>query len=579
MAEEPSEEIKQYFCSECGVEIKEDDVICPNCGSDLSETIDENQSDVFVTLNIAPNAITAEHIRKLLEAHGIKSGIRVSPTTENAEAVSVLVSAGNLENAENILKDPANESRKMLLSDIFSLTFSIAGKNFKNNAILASASIPAILIFIISVNVFLSSFKYTTTNSNKLVVWPVIMLNKEISKDTYLDATAGFNNKILFTYPDDKKDLVKLNDTIWVLADNNAQASFRGYISRIEEGYKSDNKAYVDPCDMGTSLEPGTRYKVEFKDPAHKIIHCIEKDAVYEKDGHSFVHIMVNGRVKSVYIKTGVKSGYYIEILSGVSSEDTIITGYFPGQQLPDDAEVTTQIPQENLKIENLTTNIILLSISIIFLIIAVAAVYYGVTKAAGLTIEKKEYSIKQIFKSIFSTSFLKAMASGAALVVFVAGPYATAFLLISMFGNNAFIKMIGIFLILLSIPWIVYASVKYCFTFVHTVVSGEGVINSFKKSGFLVKEKWGRTFGILILISLVTGLITSLLSTPIAFFMSWDFFLHPEVMGGMNLSKTVWRTFAVTSVVNIILKGFIDPVFTTVMYYDLKNRKNEFYF
>jgi len=139
--------------------------------------------------------------------------------------------------------------------------------------------------------------------------------------------------------------------------------------------------------------------------------------------------------------------------------------------------------------------------------------------------------------------------------------------------------KFGGLFLILLAIPWFVHASVKYNFTFVHSVVSGDGAINSLKKSGSLVKSYWGRTFGILILVSLVTNLIVSLLSTPVAFFMSWKLFSHPEAMGEFYSTQILQRTFTVTAALSIIFRCFIDPIFTAVMYYDLRNRKDEFYF
>jgi len=404
--EKPTENILN--CTECGAEVKEMDTICPNCGAGLNKTIIENQPDVFVTFKILPNINAAEHMKISLAASGIMSETRPSPTNKNAGAVSVLVRIPDLDKAKEITEDFKSESEEMHLSDIFSSTFSIAGKTFKNNIMVASLLIPAVLILIIGINIFISSINISFSN-----------------------------NRIL-------------------------------------------------------------------------------------------------------------------------------VTGLFA---------------HEGEQANNSPVNIFMLSLAILIFIITVTAIYYGIIKTVGLVMEKKEYSVRYIFNNIFSTSFLMSLMSVISFIIAVAGPYLIVLLLISIFNDNILILMFLPLLLFPAIIWFIYASIKFSFAFVHNTVSGEGVLDSLKKSGFLVKGYWWRTLGILIVVSLVCNFIASLILAPGAFFLRAIILPHPENLRDLGAIKLFLSNLALTSALSIILKSLIEPIFIAVMYYDLRNRKGDFYF
>jgi hypothetical protein len=406
MGEESVENI--MYCTECGAVIKPEENVCQNCGTDQSKIIDENQPDPFVTFKILPNTNAAEHMQKLLAASGIMSETRPSPTNKNAEAVSVLVHIPDLDRAKEITVDSEIKSDEMHLTDIFSITFSIAGKTFKNNIIVASLLIPAVLILISGINLFISSINI----------------------------------------------------------------SFR------------------------------------------------------------------NNRV--------------------------FISGLFA---------------QEGEQAVNSPVNIFMFTLTVLIFIITVTAIYYGIIKTVGLVMEKKEYSVRHIFNDIFSSSFLMALISFLSFIIAVAGPYLIILLLLSIFKDNMLILMFLPLLLLTAVIWFIYASIKFSFAFVHTTVSGEGAIDSLKKSSFLVKGYWWRTFGILIVVSLVCNFIASLILAPGAFFLRVIFLPHPDNLRDLGAIKMFLSNLALTSALSIILKSLIEPIFITVMYYDLKERKNEFYF
>jgi len=564
--EEPAKNI--VYCTECGAVIKPEEKLCPNCSSGLNQIITENQQDVLVILKTLPTANSAGYIKNLLAASGIMSKTRPSPTDVNADAVSVLVCTHDLEKAKNSIKDPANEPKATRFSYILKLTFSIAGKTLKTNAILILLSIAAALLVVIGFNLLLFSHMYI--ENNLIFIYPQM----EQSQYIYLEAAGSGNNKLFFIYPDNCKKLIKLNDTIWMYSDSQTKEWIAGYISEIEEANgtnRTANKVYVNTLDKDIITQTGTKYRIIIKDPAPKVILTIDNKAIYNKDGRASVYIMVNGKAKSVGIITGTEYKGRTEVLSGISMSDILIESTtLRKDNLRDGIDVSPRIETKYI------INFIFFVLAILIFRVTVTALYYGITKAASLTIEKKEYSANKIFRNIFSASFLKALISDLSLAIIITGPFITALLFIDKFD---LLNMTGGILIFLVVSWCVYASIKYNFTFVHSVISGEGVINSFNKSSSLVKTSGVRTFAILLLVSIIINLITSFISIPIADFIAWDIIDHPKDFDTITQIEILKHFTVIIIPLFIILKSFIDPVFTTVMYYDLRNRKGEFYF
>ena len=69
--ENPNSEI--YHCTECGVEVKLEDKICPNCGADLSVVVDEDEDINIITVETFENDFEAEIAKRKLKLNGIES--------------------------------------------------------------------------------------------------------------------------------------------------------------------------------------------------------------------------------------------------------------------------------------------------------------------------------------------------------------------------------------------------------------------------------------------------------------------------------------------------------------------------
>ena len=132
------------------------------------------------------------------------------------------------------------------------------------------------------------------------------------------------------------------------------------------------------------------------------------------------------------------------------------------------------------------------------------------------------------------------------------------------------------------------YVYIKLSFASVHTVAAGEPIIDSIKKSSDLVSKIWWRTFGIIMLTSLVVNFVVSLLSTPVSFIFMWDYIsqnMHNVVKGGAEhtqstakMIKSMGWGFSLSMIFSYILQNLIAPVFSVVMYYDLKIRKKDYF-
>ena len=115
------------------------------------------------------------------------------------------------------------------------------------------------------------------------------------------------------------------------------------------------------------------------------------------------------------------------------------------------------------------------------------------------------------------------------------------------------------------------------------------GVMASFGRSALLVSNYWWRTFGILLLFSLLVGFAQSLISTPLMFLAMWDFYsamfqsmassgkeaVDPAMISQM-MSK-VGYAVGIYVVFSTIFTMLIEPVYRSVMYFDLRARRGEF--
>lgn len=186
-------------------------------------------------------------------------------------------------------------------------------------------------------------------------------------------------------------------------------------------------------------------------------------------------------------------------------------------------------------------------------------------------------------FAKILGMYFLEFLALG--LIIGI--PY--ALLIAGIAAESLALGFAGGMLIFAGFGVAVWLAVNWAFTVPAIAWEDTGVIDAFRRSWELVSGHWWRTCGILILMSLIVSFAVSLLMTPLYIVVLWDFFgAYFEMLSTMGagepdpeIARSMLSSFgfgfglvnAVASVVQIV----VTPLYTVVLYFDLRARRGEF--
>lgn len=146
-----------------------------------------------------------------------------------------------------------------------------------------------------------------------------------------------------------------------------------------------------------------------------------------------------------------------------------------------------------------------------------------------------------------------------------------------------------GGILIIVSIVAVIYLVINFAFTVPAIAWEQSAVIDGFKRSWTLVGGNWWRVFGILVLMSLVVSFAVSLVMTPLYIVVLWDFFqayfeLFSSLGGGepdpqiaRNMLSSFGFGFGLVNAIASIIQIIVTPLYTVVLYFDLRARRGEF--
>lgn len=153
----------------------------------------------------------------------------------------------------------------------------------------------------------------------------------------------------------------------------------------------------------------------------------------------------------------------------------------------------------------------------------------------------------------------------------------------------SIFITLLGVMLCLVTAILAIHLWVRWAFALPAIAWENSGVIQSFGRSSFLVKDFWWRTFGIILLINIIAQFAISIVTTPIQFVAFWGFFskyftmissISERAMDSLQileLFESFGTGLGIIIFVSYVLILLVIPLITVVMYFDLRARKNEF--
>ena len=158
--------------------------------------------------------------------------------------------------------------------------------------------------------------------------------------------------------------------------------------------------------------------------------------------------------------------------------------------------------------------------------------------------------------------------------------------LLFGVAGGGAGGIVLGI---LASLVAVIYLLIRWTFSLTAVGAEDLGVGTSMRRSWILVQNGWWRVLGILLLMGLLIGFAIMLVTTPISMIAFWDFYreyFRAIATGGTSAPDPAAMAKAMASMgpglglsmgLNLMLTTLTKPVYTTVLYFDLRARRGEF--
>ena len=236
-------------------------------------------------------------------------------------------------------------------------------------------------------------------------------------------------------------------------------------------------------------------------------------------------------------------------------------------------------------------SNIGIYVLSLLAFLLGYLGAMIGITRISCRAFEGERISIGDAFNKVFSVLYLRSIGQSFLLSLALSACIFAGIVLIVIGARSkvVLITIIGVLALIGGIVLMIYLSFRWYFAFVAIVGEDKKVIESFSKSSFLVEGNWWRTFGIVLLFSVLVDFAISIITTPVYFIAMWDFISQyfkmmaegninekdPEVIFGMM--ESFGFAFGVVIIITTILDALITPLFNVVYYFDLKIRKKDF--
>jgi len=214
-----------------------------------------------------------------------------------------------------------------------------------------------------------------------------------------------------------------------------------------------------------------------------------------------------------------------------------------------------------------------------------------AVTSIACGEMNDQPLSWREALQRTLSKRFGRTVGQALLCYLAVAGFFLFPFVLvlIGASAGSGFLGIIGVLAFFITIPLAVMYWIRWTMALNTIAWEEQGVLGSFSRSEFLVKGQWWRVFGILLLLGVIVQFAVSLVSAPVMFIAMWDSFseyfkllsttnpqkANPEV--SLQILSSMGLGMGLTACLSAILTMFVEPVYVSVLYFDLRARTGEF--
>lgn len=231
------------------------------------------------------------------------------------------------------------------------------------------------------------------------------------------------------------------------------------------------------------------------------------------------------------------------------------------------------------------------LGIGLLLLMLGTLAATVAVTGVGCAEMSGQARTWQAALTSAFGMPFVRLIGVyvllGFGFMILIGVPY--GLIIGGIAAESVGLGLFGGFLLFLMIPVVVWISINLAFVVPAVVWEDETITGALQRSWNLVRGHWWRTFGILILLSLIVSFALSIVMTPLYLIVLWDFFRayfemlstlgsgEPDPAFARTLLESFGFGFGVINAISTIAQMIVAPLYTVVMYFDLRARHGEF--
>jgi hypothetical protein len=484
----------------------------------------------------------------------------------------------------------------LTLRNVFSYTILLFKKTFQKNIVIASIFlIPSGIIIVYGVNSLFTDMLNKAILEASIPVEAEKVIRRNLIETVFATGNINYEfQKFEAIVEVDENDitLLSVGDTARINIDVLGVKKFNGIITKIANSpitpgvFSPDQvvnyEVIIKLLNPDDSLIPrmSCSANIEVKTIRNAIsisIESVTARAINDKENEEVVFVYKDGKARMVPVETGISDDKYIEIKSGLHEGEVVVSGSYRAisRELTDGSLIAIKNDNKNL------TKISLISFYIIsfFFSLCYLATLIGVTTISYSKVENKVITFREVFQKIFSYTYLRCFGQSAILEFITIILITLAIIMSTKDSNLGFITYFA------CVLFVIYLFVRWYFGFIDIVCHDKGIFDSFHKSAFLIKDYWWHTFGKIILVFILIGLVVIVIAIPINFIFlkhfTFAFFkLLPNsksIASDIIISYRTMESVSIAIIIGLILNTLITPLFNIVLYSDLKIRKKDF--
>lgn len=153
-----------------------------------------------------------------------------------------------------------------------------------------------------------------------------IEVHDNVSSQNLICVIAGEGSKaVTFSVPEKIAVQLKAGDTVTIEKNG---SSYEGNITEVSSMIDGNTGLFKvkSSVDSGNALPTGSTVKLSVTSDKQENVMTLPVDAVYYSGGDAYVYTYDNGAVHQVPLEVGIYDSEKIQILSGISGEDEVIT-------------------------------------------------------------------------------------------------------------------------------------------------------------------------------------------------------------------------------------------------------------